>query len=170
VAVVYRKGELSKAMIDREWPHQVVLPAYCCGGSNYVTMRLFCEAERLSLCVRGHSSRRNDTDFVVFCFAERPDAEQFQTRLGGEFIDPKDRPRGSAPDGNCEALRTSCRVILSDPRFATLASTISSKVGTRSVSAPLCGNPAALIRSAVSLEIIVAGPQPVHQRRRARPA
>jgi hypothetical protein len=65
--VVYRKGELSKAMIDREWPHQVVLPAYCCGGSNYVTMRLFCEAERLSLCVRGHSSRRNDTDFVVFC-------------------------------------------------------------------------------------------------------
>jgi len=25
--MVYRKGELSKAMIDRQWPHQVALPA-----------------------------------------------------------------------------------------------------------------------------------------------
>jgi hypothetical protein len=33
--MVYRKGELSKAMIDRQWPHQVALLAFRCGGGNY---------------------------------------------------------------------------------------------------------------------------------------
>jgi hypothetical protein len=52
--MIYRKGELSKGTIDRDWPHQVALPAARCGGANYVSMRLFCEEEKLSLCVRGH--------------------------------------------------------------------------------------------------------------------
>jgi hypothetical protein len=30
-------------MMEREWPHQVALPAYRCHGHNYVTLRLFCE-------------------------------------------------------------------------------------------------------------------------------
>ena len=47
--VVYRKGELSKGTIDREWPHQVALRADRCAGHNYFTIRLFCEAYR---CVR----------------------------------------------------------------------------------------------------------------------
>jgi Family of unknown function (DUF6328) len=41
--VVYRKGELSKGTMDRQWPHQVALPAARCTGHNYVTIRLFCE-------------------------------------------------------------------------------------------------------------------------------
>jgi hypothetical protein len=93
LGVVYRKGELSKAMIDRDWPHQIALPAYRCLGHNYVTIHLYCDAERLSLCCRGHSFRHDDTDMNVFCFAERVHAEQFQARFGGEFIDPKDRSK-----------------------------------------------------------------------------
>lgn len=89
--MVYRKGELSKGMIDRDWPHQVVLPAARCSGHNYITIRLFCEG--LSLCSRGHSFRRDGADMSVFCFAERAHAEQFQERFGGEFLDPMDRPR-----------------------------------------------------------------------------
>ena len=92
-AVVNRKGELSKGTIDRQWPYQIALPAARCGGANYVTIRLFCEDERLSLCVRGHSFRRDDVDMIVFCFAEPTHAEQFQARFGGEFIDPKARPK-----------------------------------------------------------------------------
>jgi uncharacterized protein CbrC (UPF0167 family) len=91
--MVYRKGELSKGTIDRQWPHQVALPAARCAGGNYVTIRLFCEDQRLSLCVRGHSFRRDDIDMNVFCFADRAHAEQFQARFGGEFIDPRDRPK-----------------------------------------------------------------------------
>jgi hypothetical protein len=89
--VVYRKGELGKEMIDRDWPHQVALPACRLVGENYVTVHVFCE--RLSLCPRGHSFHRNDRDFTVFCFAERAHAERFQARFGGEFIDPKKRPK-----------------------------------------------------------------------------
>ena len=89
--MVYRKGKLSKGTIDREWPHHVALAASRCSGHNCITIRLFCEG--LSLCPRGHSFRRDDTDMIVFCFAERAHAEQFQERFGGEFIDPKPRPK-----------------------------------------------------------------------------
>jgi hypothetical protein len=78
LGAVYRKGELSKVMIDRDWPYQIALPAYRCLGHNYVAM-----LSALSLCRRGHSFRRDDIDMNVFCFAQRAQAEQFQARLGG---------------------------------------------------------------------------------------
>jgi hypothetical protein len=95
-AVVYRKGELSKGTIDREWPHQLALRADVVAGRNFPIIQEFCRT--LSLCPRGHSFRRDNRDFKVFCFADRAHAEQFQARFGGELIDPKDRPRwpGSA--------------------------------------------------------------------------
>jgi hypothetical protein len=75
--MVYRKGELSKAAMDQDWPHQVALPAYRCLGHNYLTMRFFCEGEGLSLCPRTPSLRRTDQDVLVFSFAERTHAEHF---------------------------------------------------------------------------------------------
>jgi len=94
--VVYRKSELSKHAIDRNWPHQVGLAAERCNGSNYTIIRQFCEG--LLICPRGHSFRRDGIDMVIFCFAERNHAEHFQRRFGGEIIDPAGRPRwpGSA--------------------------------------------------------------------------
>ena len=88
--MVYRKGELSKGTIDREWSHQVALPAARCGAS-YVAIRLF--SERLSLCPRTHSFRQDDIDMLVFCFADREHAEKFREGFGGDLIDPKTRPR-----------------------------------------------------------------------------
>jgi hypothetical protein len=89
--MIYRNGELSKAMMDRQWPHQVALPAYRCLGHNYLTIRFFCEA--LSLYPGTHSLRRDDQDMVVFSFVEREQAKQFRDRFGGEFLDPATRPR-----------------------------------------------------------------------------
>jgi hypothetical protein len=61
--VVYRKGELSKGIMNRQWPRQVALPAYRCHGHNYITIRLFCEP--LSLCprtpARTHSAATTQT-------------------------------------------------------------------------------------------------------------
>jgi hypothetical protein len=91
--MAYRKGELSKAAINRKWPHQVALRADLCRGHDYRTIRYFCEVEALSLCPRGHSFRRDDEWHEVFCFAERAHAERFRARFGGEFIDPTEVPR-----------------------------------------------------------------------------
>ena len=89
--MAYRKGELSKGTIDRNWPYQIALPAARCGGANYVTIRLFCEC--LSLCPRTHSFRQDDMDMLVFCFADREHAKKFRERFGGDLIDPKRRPK-----------------------------------------------------------------------------
>ena len=91
--MVYRKDELSQAIMDHRWPHQVALPAYRCTGHTYLTMHFFCDAQRLSLCTRRRSYRQDDVDMTVFCFADRGHAEKFRDRFGGEFIDPKSRPK-----------------------------------------------------------------------------
>jgi hypothetical protein len=98
--MVRRKGEITSAQIDREWPHQVALPADLVRGSNYVVIHDFCRSESLSLSPRGHSFRGDDDWHICFCFAERERAERFQGRFGGELIDPASRPRwptGRAP-------------------------------------------------------------------------
>jgi hypothetical protein len=64
----------------------------CHGHSyNYITLRLFCDP--LSLYPRTHSLRRDDQEMIVFSFAQLQDAEQFSNRFGGEFLNPKDRPK-----------------------------------------------------------------------------
>jgi hypothetical protein len=94
--MVYRKGELSKGTMDRNWPYRIALPAYRCLGHDYLTIRFFCEGEGLSLSPRTHSLRRDYEDLVIFCFAQRQHAEQFRERFDGEFIDPKSRPKRPA--------------------------------------------------------------------------
>lgn len=86
-----RKGELSGAMIDRGWPYQVALEARLSMGERYYTVHFFCND--LSLCPRGHSFRRDNTDYNVYCFAERAHAERFRARFGGEIIDAGLTPR-----------------------------------------------------------------------------
>jgi len=85
-----RRGELSKSMIDRDWPHQVALLA------PVVVVR-FKEineaARRLSACPRTHAFRRDDVDHVVYCFAVEEDAKAFKALFGGELMGAEDRPR-----------------------------------------------------------------------------
>jgi hypothetical protein len=89
-----RKGELSPARVDREWPHQVMLPANDCTGQNYNVIHEFCAD--LSLCPRGHSIMKNDEWHRVFCFADAPHAGKFMERFGGEWFDPARRGRGNS--------------------------------------------------------------------------
>jgi hypothetical protein len=75
--MTYRKGELSATMIDRDWPHQVALPASQSAGGGYKAIHTFCK------------------DLSVYCFAEQEDADRFMQRFGGERFDPKQRGKGS---------------------------------------------------------------------------
>lgn len=63
-------------------------------GKNYDITHGFCRG--LSLCERGHSVRRDNTQYVVFCFADPAHADAFREKFQGERFDPKDRSRGKA--------------------------------------------------------------------------
>ena len=92
--MVRRKGEISSATIDREYPYQVILPARCYSGPNYQTVKSFC-AELRSLAPRGHAVVKNDEWHYVFCFSVEEEAEKLMARFGGEWFDPQTRGRGA---------------------------------------------------------------------------
>jgi hypothetical protein len=99
--MVYRKGELSLAGIDRGWPHQVALPATTALNGGHKAIQEFCVA--LSLCNRGHSVFHEYLWWNVYCFADPIDAEKFMRQFGGEKFDPGQREatgRGGKDDSN----------------------------------------------------------------------
>jgi hypothetical protein len=83
------RGAVSPSRRDREWPHQVALPADQVSGHQYQVVHEFCRD--LSVAPRGHSFRRGDVDYVVFCFAELAHANMFRARFKGERFNGKDR-------------------------------------------------------------------------------
>ena len=87
-----RKGEISSAAIDRDFPFQVALAADQVSGRNFELIQIACAA--LSCAPRNHSVRRDDREYIVFCFATDTDALGFKALFGGEDFDPKDRGRG----------------------------------------------------------------------------
>jgi hypothetical protein len=89
-----RKGELTAALIDRGWPHQVALPEEACAGANYKIHADFCRD--LSLCPRGKAVFHGDQWWRVFCFSDPFHADAFRERFGGEPFNPEDRGRGGA--------------------------------------------------------------------------
>ena len=90
--MIYRKGELSPAAVDRGWPHQVALRADRVVRDFHIIAE-FCS--ELSLCARGHSVNDGTDWYRVYCFAKPEDAATFAARFGGERFDPTHRGRGA---------------------------------------------------------------------------
>jgi hypothetical protein len=91
--MVYRKGELSPAGIDRGWPYQVALPASVSLGRGYAVVQDFCKD--LSLCPRGHAVFHDNQWFNVYCFSDPEHADKFMQRFAGERFDPRQKGSGS---------------------------------------------------------------------------
>jgi hypothetical protein len=89
-----RKGELSSAAIDRDWPHQVALPASASHDGGYAAIREFCR--NLSPCPRGHSVLHGDEWWNVYCFAEREHAEKFLLKFVTKDLIPGSEAGGAS--------------------------------------------------------------------------
>ena len=88
--MVYRKGELSKGTINRQWPHLPFLSDSCTGaqwGSHSGVLQ-----GHVALS-GGHFFYRDTIGFNVYCFGEREHAEHFRSHFNGELITPEEQPR-----------------------------------------------------------------------------
>jgi hypothetical protein len=86
-----RKGEITLPEIKRKWPHHVALSAKKVRGVKNSQI-VWGFAETLSAGPRPYSLRRDDGEFVVFCFAKPEDADTFCVRFGGERLLETRRP------------------------------------------------------------------------------
>jgi len=87
-----RKGEYSKSRLDREFPHQVIVPADRCSSANRAVIESLCR--NLTLGPRHHSLFHQDRWHLVYCFADAAHADLFRETFGGETFDAKARGRG----------------------------------------------------------------------------
>jgi hypothetical protein len=88
-----RKGELTTAQVDRDYPHQVALRSDKVAGRNHEVVHGFCRD--LSVAPRRGYFRHDDLDYVVFCFREEHDAARFCAKFDGQRVEPRRRAKVS---------------------------------------------------------------------------
>jgi len=79
------RGQSSRILLDREFPHQVLVLAKSVGGKILENVDAFHTAR--SIPTKKRSIRKDDLWWTLYCFAKRADAEAFRGVFGGEIFD-----------------------------------------------------------------------------------
>jgi hypothetical protein len=82
-----RKGEITRAIIRRQWPHRVELPAEAVRGPEHSVAKALCAAPYPL------SAFHDDQFFAVFHFSTAEAAQAFHARFGGELLQPAEPRR-----------------------------------------------------------------------------
>jgi hypothetical protein len=91
-----------KRLIEREFPHQVALPAHMCCRENYTQIATFCAQNKLEFTtapVIAKWPNRQELEFRLHCFRTRAAAETFAIHFEGVHFDPVKDREGGKPAG-----------------------------------------------------------------------
>ena len=79
------RGQPSRAVINREFLHQVIVLADNVSGRELDRVIAF--HDKVSVPVKSRSAFQNDQWYAIFCFAEKEHALAFRLAFGGTLID-----------------------------------------------------------------------------------
>jgi hypothetical protein len=83
------RGPLSRTLVNREYPHQVLVRAENVGGKMLDKVTDF--HVKLGIPTKSRSIRKDDACYSLYCFADRKHAELFRVMFGGEVIQVKSK-------------------------------------------------------------------------------
>jgi hypothetical protein len=78
------RGQPSCSLLDREYPHQVLVPAVIVSGK--VVDGVIAFHSKLSIPNKTRSIRKDDEWHKLYCFAAADHAKLFHVMFGGELI------------------------------------------------------------------------------------
>jgi hypothetical protein len=79
------RGQPSRTLLNREFPHQVLVLADKVHGRALDSVNAFHDVAGVP--IKSRSARKDDKWYHLYCFAERRHALSFQLKFGGELLD-----------------------------------------------------------------------------------
>jgi hypothetical protein len=77
------RGQISRTLLNREYPHQVLVRADNVAGKTLDKVADF--HVKLGIGTKSRSIRKDDVWYSLYCFADREHAKLFQVLFGGEI-------------------------------------------------------------------------------------
>jgi hypothetical protein len=79
------RGQPTRTLLNREFPHQVLILADNVRGRALDSINAF--HDDAGVPIKSRSARKDDKWYRLYCFAERRHALSFQLKFGGELLD-----------------------------------------------------------------------------------
>jgi len=93
-AAMTRRTGSSQTWLNRAYPHHVALPA---DEVKKLRKRILVACATLNTAPHTRTARRDGQTFVIYRFANKPDAQDFIDLFGGESLDLTMKRRTDAP-------------------------------------------------------------------------